>query len=393
MIFHALSIGEEEKGEKVRTETSPYGQEALTVYKSPGNATTDFAVTVWIKDEKEERRIFYQNHAEDVYILWKNKNIVYINGEKLHLSEKKEIILDGTGKSFYGTKKENGITALMKSAYNRKQNEFQALIRENVNVNAKNTEGLNAIDFTVRGNSREDMGIYMIKKLRSKGCRLSEQSMQVVMKPFLYQMEEGQCNYAIRQYMFQQARREGVKIPKLSQQDQLFQDIADGKYRGAIPVKDIRDKDGNTLTAVAAGYGNIKMLERLYKNNLAEIQNIYGQDTLLYSIDKRKKESVKYLLEKGNTSSDALNVAAGTGDVEMVKLILSYCDLKDDWHLNKAIKEAIYIQANNVVKYLTSKMQNVDYHASDVDTVLEEAKRQKNEEAVEIILNESQKNF
>ena len=335
VIFHALSIGEEEKGEKVRTETSPYGQEVLTVYKSPGNATADFAVTVWVKDKKEERRIFYQNHAEDVYILWKTKNTVYINGEKIHLSEKKETILDGNGKSFYGIKKEDGITALMKSAYNRKQNEFHALIRKNVDVNAENVEGLNAIDFTVRGNNREDMGIYMIKKLRSKGCRLSEQSMQVVMKPFLYQMEEGQCNYAIRQYMFQQAQREGMKIPKLNQQDQLFQDIADGKYRDTVSGKDTRDKDGNTLTAVAAG----------------------------------------------------------TGDVEMAKLILSYCDLEDDWHLNKAVKEAIYIQANDVVKYLVSKMQNVDYHASDVDTVLEEAKRQKNEEAVEIILNESQKNF
>lgn len=32
-------------------------------------------------------------------------------------------------------------------------------------------------------------------------------------------------------------------------------------------------------------------------------------------------------------------------------------------------------------------MQEIDYHASDINTVLDEAKRQKNEEAVKIILN------
>lgn len=33
-------------------------------------------------------------------------------------------------------------------------------------------------------------------------------------------------------------------------------------------------------------------------------------------------------------------------------------------------------------------MQEIDYHASDINKVLDEAKRQKNEEAVKIILNE-----
>lgn len=60
-----------------------------------------------------------------------------------------------------------------------------------------NVEGLNAIDFAVRGNEREYTGLRMIKKLFLKGCQLSEQSIQVVMKPFLSQIEDSQCNYAI----------------------------------------------------------------------------------------------------------------------------------------------------------------------------------------------------
>lgn len=383
-----LSTGKEDKGEKVRQEVSPYGNRILTIYKRTGNATTDFAINVWIKEKKAERRIFYQNNVDDVYILWKNKNIVYINGEKIDITKKKETVINSWGKSFYGTKKQYGITPLMQAAYYREQQEFNALISKKVKIDAVNVEGLNAIDFAVRGNGREYTGLLMIKQLFLKGCQLSDQSVQVVMKPFLNQMEEGQCNYAIRKYIFQQAKREGKEIPQLKKNDQLFQDIADGKYIKEIPDSNIKDKDGNTLIAIAAGYGNHRMLKKLYNNGLADDQNIYEQDALLYAIEKGEKESVKYLLEKGNCSNDSLDVAAGTGDVEMVKLILDYCDLEDDWHLNKAVKEAINIQANDVVRYLVPKMKEIDYHASDINTVLDEAKRQNNEEAVKIILNE-----
>lgn len=120
----------------------------------------------------------------------------------------------------------------------------------------------------------------------------------------------------------------GKEIPQLEQNGQLFQDIADGKYIKEISDTNIKDKDRNTLTEVAAGYGNHRMLKRLYKEKLAGDQNIYEQNVLLYAIEKGEKESVKYLLEKGNHSNDSLDVAAGTGDVEMVKLILDYCDLE-----------------------------------------------------------------
>lgn len=386
--LYVLFWGGAEKGERVRKEVSPYGNRILNIYKRPGNATTDFSVSVWSRDKKDEHRIFYQDYVEDVYILWKNKNVVYINGIRVDISKKKEVLVNDRGKSFYGTKKEDGITSLMEAAYYREQSEFDTLISKKVNIDAVNVEGLNAIDFAIRGNGKEYVGLRMIKKLYSEGCNLSEESIQVLMKPFLNQTEEGQCDYAIRKYIFQQAKREGKEIPRLKQKDQLFQDIAEGKYIEDITDTNIKDKDGNTLVAVAAGYGNNRMLKKLYKDGSVDIPNIYEQDILLYAIEKGELESVKYLLKRGNRSNDSLDVAAGTGNVKMVELILNYCDLADDWHLNRAAKEAIQNQANDVLKYLVSKMKDIDYHASDINTVLDEAKQQHNKEAIKIILNE-----
>ena len=73
--------------EMIAQSVSPDKTYKLVAYKVNGGATVDWAVEVYIKNEKKDKKIYDAYHEDKADIKWISNNEVSINGEKLNLDK------------------------------------------------------------------------------------------------------------------------------------------------------------------------------------------------------------------------------------------------------------------------------------------------------------------
>lgn len=73
--------------EYLKQSTSPNGTYTVTAYLNNGGATTDFAVLVTLKNNKngKTKNIYWQYHCEKADIEWLNDERIKINGVELNV--------------------------------------------------------------------------------------------------------------------------------------------------------------------------------------------------------------------------------------------------------------------------------------------------------------------
>jgi ankyrin repeat protein len=293
---------------------------------------------------------------------------------------------------------------LMEMAYNSDVEIARLLIELGVDVNYINKERETALEYAVDGFKNEKEVNEMITLLLENGAKIRPITLKVA---YLDYADEPSYRYGMIKRILEGLLKSGYKsdldpvleasilgksskveelikagkLKKEYENEVLFYTAAFGniKTMKLLEKQGIKlnttNKRGSSLLIIASQYGQLKMVDYLLNKGIdIETINYDSETALLVAVKNNHCKVVDYLLKKGAKYifeyNNVLCEAADSGNLEMIKLIMSYGCKFEDKDIWISFSRAVESNNEEVAKYFLQNGVNINSNYYDVFTPL-----------------------
>ena len=279
-------------------------------------------------------------------------------------SDKKIVLLlleNGANVNYKSGRLYDGSNCLMIAAINKYEDVCKLLIKEGIDINEKDNEGQNAIDYAIQARSdsyfEEKEILNLVKMLYKEGVKISNKTKENILNENESNHELGKTNvkYEIIKWLIDIGEIEEID---LGENQKIFYNVYLENINYIKKLDDsklkIKNSSKQTLLDVAAKYGKTNIVEYLLNKGF-----------------NPKKETVNgfYI--------NSIVYAATSGNLQTLETITKNCKLSDK-ELYRIICSSIYFSTTDEytdgISYLVDLMSNVnEADGNENDNILSEA--------------------